>query len=342
MKLYVLPLLFLLCSLTHAQEYLTIVLDSEEVKTSEHSWTLVSVERMSDCTILEKVVVPLDEDKTWIASGAGGYIEDAETGMKFFVQESEIGFERGRTLLEGWNARTFKETYPPLPAGTRYVNVSSGSEYFIKSLDLSRPVSSKTPPVSNVAFFGVHIGDSCKSALRSLRESGFKEFYQVEKEGVCGGKNLYTYLYRQDDDYPVTLTLVSDSKYAVVTEAEVLYQNHVDIYETDEHLQELADEVKAAYPYRDFKETTPDYRNAARMVDMKSGPDRIFSNVTVEIFSGHYSIGDTGTRPKNDYLGFISFSVLKDGMHSDHVIRMCFSDRKVSRYIRRSYGEMRW
>ena len=209
-------------------------------------------------------------------------------------------------------------------------------------LDSEEVPRTQTPPVSNVSFCGVHIGGGCNSALKTLRKAGFRVFYQEDKDGIWGGKESYFYLYKQDDDFPITLKLVSDSKFKIVTEAEVLYQNHVDIYETDEHLQELADQVKAAYPYRDFKETTPDYRNAARMIDMKSGSDRIFCNMAVEIFSGYYSIGNSHGSQVSDYEGFISFSVLKDGMHNDHLILMCFSDRMVSRYVRRSYGEMRW
>ena len=84
---------------------------------------------------------------------------------------------------------------------------------------------------------------------------GFKTFFEEEEDGLWGDTELHTYMYKDDIDYPITIQVVSDKKYGIVTEAEILYQNHVDIYEVNEHIQELADEVKAAYPYRTFKDS---------------------------------------------------------------------------------------
>lgn len=318
------------------------ILDSEEIRTEEHNWTLLSVEVRPDCTILEKMVSPRDEEKTWIASVRNEFIEDSITGEKFFIIDSEIGFNENTVILEGYKGRTFKEVYPALPKGTKYINVSSGSKYYLKSLDLSLDVSPAKLPISDIAFFGVRIGTDYKAAMKILKKQGFKAFYKEEEDGFWGGRELNTYLYKADDDYPITIQMVSDTRFNVVTEAEILYQNHIDMYEVNEHIQELADEVKAEYPYRTFEETTPDYQYAASMLDMKSGKDRIFKNVTIVIFRGYYYICNSSDDIKDDFFGTISFEVHDDNMHHDRVIRMRYADRKLSRIIRRSYGEYRW
>ena len=340
--LVVIPMLCAAMTACAQNERITTVLDSEEIRTNEHQWSLISVDARPDCTIVEKIVVPRGEDTTWISSVRQEYIEDSATGEKFYIIDSELGFEANKTILAEFNGRVFKETYPPLPKGTRYINVSSGAKHYIKNLDLSLEVSPEKMPISNIAFLGIHLGTELKTALKELKKQGFKTFFVEEEDGLWSGTELHTYMYKEDRDYPMTIQLISDTKYEVVTEAEILYQNHVDIYEVNEHIQELADEVKAAYPYRHFEERTPDYRGAAGMIDMKSGKDRIFKNITNVIFRGYYYIGDSPEDDEKDFLGTISFAVHEDGMHQDHVIEVRYSERKISRIIRRSAGEYRW
>ena len=340
--LVVIPMLCAAMTACAQNERITTVLDSEEIRTEKHQWSLISVDARPYCTIVEKIVVPRGEDTTWISSVRQEYIEDSVTGEKFFIIDSEIGFEANKTILMEFSGRIFKETYPPLPKGTKYINVSSGAKYYIQNLDLSLAVSPEKMPISNIAFLGIHLGAELSTALKELKMLGFKTFFEEEEDGLWSGPELHTYLYKEDMDYPITIQLISDTKYEVVTEAEILYQNHVDIYEVNEHIQELADEVKAAYPYRTFKDSTPDYRSAAGMIDMKSGKDRIFKNITNVIFRGYYYIGDSPEDVEDDFLGTISFAVHEDGMHHDHVIEVQYSDRKISRIIRRSAGEYRW
>ena len=340
--LVVIPMLCAAMTACAQNERITTVLDSEEIRTEKHQWSLISVDARPDCTIVEKIVVPIGEDTTWISSVRQEYIEDSATGEKFYIIDSEIGFEANKTILAEFNGRIFKETYPPLPKGTKYINVSSGAKYYIQNLDLSLAVSPEKMPISNIAFLGIHLGAELSTALKELKMLGFKTFFEEEEDGLWGDTELHTYMYKDDIDYPITIQVVSDKKYGIVTEAEILYQNHVDIYEVNEHIQELADEVKAAYPYRTFKDSTPDYRSAAGMIDMKSGKDRIFKNITNVIFRGYYYIGDSPEDDDNDFLGTVSFAVHEDGMHHDHVIEVRYSDRKISRIIRRSAGEYRW
>ncbi len=318
------------------------ILDSEEVRTEAHSWILLSVEATPDCTVIEKMLLPIVDEKTWICSTKEEFIEDAVTGKKYFILDSEIGVEPGLNFIEGYKGRTFKETYPALPDSVTHINVSSGAKYFIKHLDLSLKTSPAVSPISDMSFYGVHIGAEHDAAVNALKRLGFKTFFKEEKDAVWGGRELNTYLYRPDDEYPVTIQLETDIKHNIITGAEVMYQNHIDMYEVDEHLQGLADVVKEAYPYRYFEECTPKYMNASGILDMKSGKGRISKNVTVVEFRGYYYICDSPEDTKNDLLGTISFEVHTDCMRNDYVIVMRYSDRTVCRYVRRSNGEYRW
>lgn len=342
MRTYLLCIFFSLSFLVHAQDRFVRIYDSKTVQTELHTWLLLSVELEDDCTIVEKLIMHIDADSSYISSNKDSYLEDVITGEKYYIKDSEIGFEPGKVILEGYSGRTFKETYPALPKGVRYINVSSGTKYFIKSLDLSLEVSPKHSPMSEISFFGVNIGAEIDDAIKTLKKQGFKQFYKEEREGIFCGTELLTYLYRQDDEYSVTIEVESSVERGIVIRAEVMYQNHVNLYEVDEHLQMLADECKAAYPYRYFNECTPEYRNAASMLNQKSGKDRIFKNVTIMEFRGVYYIGDSSQVSRDNALGTIGFEVHSDGLHNDHVIVVSYSDREVSRYVRRSLGEYRW
>jgi len=319
-----------------------IVLDSEELRTTYHTWSVVSVERRPDCTIVEKCVVPIDGGETWIASSRDEFIEDALSGRRYFIQSSEIGFEQKRVVLGEFKDRVFKEVYPKLPADVKYINISSGSKYFVKALDLSLSISPVRPPVSKINLWGINLGDEYKYAVSELKKMGYKPFYKEQTEGIWAGEDINTYFSGKVADYNITLKLTGSVQHGVVTDIEVLYHNHVDKYEMEEHLQELVDEVKASFPYRFFEEKTPDYRSATSMLEMKSGNDKIFKNVTVVIFRGYYSIGDSPVDKKEETLGSISFEVHSDNMHNDFVIAVRYSDRKIDRYIRRSGGKYRW
>lgn len=333
---------FLCCiisSLAYSQVSVTTVLDSEELWTDYHTWSVVSVERKSDCTVVKKYVAPLDYGETWIASSRDEFIEDALSGERYYIQSSEIGFEQNKVVLGEFKDRMFEEVYPKLPDGVSHINISSGSKYFIKSLDLSLTVSPLRPPVSQISQLGINLGVEYGTAVRELMNRGYKAFYKEQTESFFGGEDLCTYFYGKTSDYNVTVKLTSSVQHGVVTDLEILYQNHIDTYEAEEHLQELVDEVSAAYPYIYYQDTTPDYTNAATLLDMKSGEDRIFKNLTQKIFRGECYIGNSPEDKKDDALEFIVFEVHSDRMHSDYIIRVDYSDRKVTRYIKRCNGK---
>ena len=103
--LVVVPMLCAVMTACAQGERITTVLDSEEIRTEEHQWSLISVDARPDCTIVEKIVLPMDKDTTWVSSVREEYIQDSSTGEKFFIIDSELGFELNKTMLTGYDGR---------------------------------------------------------------------------------------------------------------------------------------------------------------------------------------------------------------------------------------------
>lgn len=344
MRLYLLCLFCFLSCILHAQNRNVQVLNSKTIETELHTWTLLSVESRSDCTIVEKLIMHIDSDGgSWIASNREAYIEDLSTGEKLFISDSDIGFDENKVRLGDLATRIFKEVYPPLPQSANKINVSTGSKYFVKDLDLSQSIYPPHPPMGCISFFGLTLGMNHKAFIKGLSKQGFKIFSEKEDEDVITlEKILNTYFEGSIDDYPVTIKVTTNIKFDIVTEAEILYHDHIDYYELNEHLQEIIDEIKAKYPFREFKERKIPYQNAVSILEMKSGKDKVFYNTTMKEFDGYYRIFESSTAEKYEYIGVVSVDVHKDLLNDDHVISIRYSDRNIADYIRRSIGKFRW
>ena len=127
-----------------------------------------------------------------------------------------------------------------------------------------------------------------------------------------------------------------------VYDAEVQYHNHVDMYEVDEHLQDIVDEIKSRYPYTKWEESTPEYYRASSLLRQKSGKNRIFKNITIVRFRGHCRLYGSPDASENDFYGTITIEVHDDTLNHDLVIRVSYNDRNLSTYIRQRAGEFRW
>ena len=110
------------------------VLNSEVLKSEVHQWIITSVEIREDCTIVEKCVSSLKNERTWVMSTPEEFISDVSTGEMYRIRESEIGFERHKVFLEGYDEMSFKEIYPPLPPDVNFVHISSGTDFFSQVL----------------------------------------------------------------------------------------------------------------------------------------------------------------------------------------------------------------
>ena len=110
----------------------TISVPSNRIDTDTHTWRVSSVEVGNSTTIVNKQVTP-KQYQTWVSSDSREFIEDAETGRKYYITGSSIGFD-GSKILNGTNAYSFSETYPQLPSTVRYINISSGGQYYVRNV----------------------------------------------------------------------------------------------------------------------------------------------------------------------------------------------------------------
>ena len=110
----------------------SISVPSNRIDTDTHTWRVNSIELANGKTIVYKQVTP-KQHQTWVSSDSREFIEDVETGRKYYITSSTIGFDRSK-VLTGTNVFSFSETYPQLPASVRYINISSGGQYYVRNL----------------------------------------------------------------------------------------------------------------------------------------------------------------------------------------------------------------
>ena len=112
-----------------------ISLNGNEISTEAHKWKCLSILCQEKQTVIKKVVTPMNKG-TYMFSNQGEFIEDADTGRKYYLIKSSIGFEGNPTISLNTNSIEFYEVYPALPATVKRINVSSGSQYYIKNLSI--------------------------------------------------------------------------------------------------------------------------------------------------------------------------------------------------------------
>lgn len=110
----------------------TVSVPSNRIETNIQIWRVLSVTLSGDKTVINKQVVP-KQANTWASCDRSEFIEDAETGRKYYLTGSTIGVDTQKKLYNT-NPYSFSETYPALPSSVRYINISSGSQYYVKNL----------------------------------------------------------------------------------------------------------------------------------------------------------------------------------------------------------------
>lgn len=110
-------------------------INGEKISTATHDWICESIQLQESQTVIRKSVKPKSEH-TYVYSSQDEYIEDADTGRKYYLQQSSIGFEGDPHYLYDTNVIVFAEVYPALPASVRRINISSGSQYYVKGLKI--------------------------------------------------------------------------------------------------------------------------------------------------------------------------------------------------------------
>ena len=109
----------------------------ETLITGSYEWELVSVKLEDNKTILKKKVKIVDSQPSggyFVYSTKAEFIEDAESGEKYYLNSSDIGIYPTTSPL--YKARYFKEEYPSLPSSVESININSGNSYYIKNLKI--------------------------------------------------------------------------------------------------------------------------------------------------------------------------------------------------------------
>ena len=118
--------------LKHGNSY---SINGEQIDTPYHKWGCVSIEVQDGQTILTKTVQPKSVG-TFMYSSQDEYIEDADTGRKYYLRNSSIGFEGSPEISYDTKTITFYEIYPALPVTVKRINISSGTQYYVKGLQI--------------------------------------------------------------------------------------------------------------------------------------------------------------------------------------------------------------
>lgn len=119
-------------NLKHGNAY---AINGEKIETAYHKWDCTAIEVQDGQTIVTKTVQPKSEG-TFMYSSQDEYIEDADTGRKYYLQNSSIGFEGSPEISHDTRTITFYEVYPALPSTVKRINISSGSQYYVKGLKI--------------------------------------------------------------------------------------------------------------------------------------------------------------------------------------------------------------
>lgn len=118
--------------LKHGDAY---AISGESIETAYHKWDITGIEVQDGQTIVTKTAQPKNEG-TFMYSSQDEYIEDAETGRKYYLVTSSLGFESSPQYSYSTDPVPFYEVYPALPASVKKINISSGSEYYVKDLKI--------------------------------------------------------------------------------------------------------------------------------------------------------------------------------------------------------------
>lgn len=113
----------------------TVYINGPILETSAHKWWATSIDLNSYNTVVHKVVVPKSVE-TWVCATKDEYIEDCDTGRRYYIQSSSIGMEPNKTTLHSKESKPFTDTFPALPSTVKRINIWSGSDYYAKNLQI--------------------------------------------------------------------------------------------------------------------------------------------------------------------------------------------------------------
>ena len=113
----------------------TVHINGPIIESSHHKWWATSIDLNSYNTVVHKVVVPKTTN-TIVWGTKDAYIEDCDTGKRYYAQSCSLGMEPNKTTLYSKESKTFTDTYPALPSSVKRINIWSGSDYYAKNLQI--------------------------------------------------------------------------------------------------------------------------------------------------------------------------------------------------------------
>lgn len=113
----------------------TVTIDSKIKRTDYHLWKIISIELTSTKTILHERVTPTIKE-TYVYCDGTEFIEDAQTGKKYYLKYSDLGTQQKPKMLYNDAPLNYTSTYPALPMSVKCINIYDGSTYVVKNLKI--------------------------------------------------------------------------------------------------------------------------------------------------------------------------------------------------------------
>lgn len=114
---------------------ITIKINGAILESSSHRWWATAIDLNSDNTIVHKVVAP-KTSASYISSTKDEYIEDCDTGRKYYILSSSINMEPNKTYLYSIENKIFSEKYPLLPNSVKRINIGSNLGVYVRNLQI--------------------------------------------------------------------------------------------------------------------------------------------------------------------------------------------------------------
>ena len=112
-----------------------VLINGPILESTYHKRWAISLKINPTNTIVTCVVVPKTTSSS-VYSTKNEYIEDCDTGRKYYIQSSSIGLDPQRTNLYSKESKSFTNTFPALPNSVKRINIWSGDDYYAQNLQI--------------------------------------------------------------------------------------------------------------------------------------------------------------------------------------------------------------
>lgn len=109
-----------------------MTIDSKIIRTDYHLWKILSIELTPTKTVLYERVTPRTRE-TCVYCDGSEYIEDVDTGKKYYLKYSDIGTPNNPKILYSDDPFEYTCTFPVIPDNVRSINIWTGTQYAIKN-----------------------------------------------------------------------------------------------------------------------------------------------------------------------------------------------------------------